>query len=66
MMVKKILGDHEHSRGAKTALNCPVPDEGFLQGVKPVSIRRQTFDRRNVCSVTISSQYKTGVHRPTI
>jgi hypothetical protein len=48
------------------ALNCPVPDEGFLQGVKPVSIRRQTFDRRNVCSVTISSQYKTGVHRPII
>jgi hypothetical protein len=66
MMVKKIPGGHEHPGCAKTALNSPVSDKGFLQGVKPVSIRRQAFDGGNVCSVTISSQYETGVHRPTI
>jgi hypothetical protein len=41
-------------------------DKGFLQGMEPVSIRRQTFDGNNVCPVTISSQYETGVYRPAI
>jgi hypothetical protein len=66
MMIKKVLGSHEHSRGAKTALHSSMFDKGFLQGMEPVSIRRQTFDGNNVCPVTISSQYETGVYRPAI
>jgi hypothetical protein len=66
MTIKKILGGHEHSGSAKTALNSPMSDKRFLQGVKHVSVRRQTLDGRDVSSVTISSQYETGVYRPAI
>lgn len=59
MALQKVASSQDHSRGAVSALDRPVPDKGLLERVR-IFRCGQSFQGQNPSSLQLGSQHEAG------
>lgn len=57
--LQKVAGGQDHSRGAVSALDRPVPNKGYLEGVQLFRCG-QSFQGQNPSSLQLGGQHEAG------
>jgi hypothetical protein len=64
--VQDLLGNHEHSRRAETALQAMLVPEGFLYPMELTARFRQAFDRHNIRPIRLDREHRATLYRAAI
>jgi hypothetical protein len=63
--LKQIVGGHDHSRRAETALQAMLFPEPFLDRVQ-ITVLSETFDRRDLGTVSLYGEDGAALHGPAV